>query len=139
MPGGPAWSQDTGQAGWIAERLAPFGDMKVAPVVPGGFEAYAHVLHPTEVPYSGDRVVRWAQVAVWSGLPLRRDAQFLSVALPRRARRGRRPGRGRGRGKAAHIHLTPWPWRSACPAARPGLPAVLRGPVDGHRDREHRR
>jgi len=51
-------------------------------VVPAGFEAYARVLHPAETPDNGDRLVRWADVAAWSGMPLRKDAQFHSIALP---------------------------------------------------------
>jgi len=51
-------------------------------VVPGGFEAYARVLHPAEEPGTGDRLVRWAEVAAWSGQPLGPDSQFHSVALP---------------------------------------------------------
>ena len=51
-------------------------------MVPGGFEAYARVLHPAEEPGTGDRLVRWAEVAAWSGQPLRPEAQFHSIALP---------------------------------------------------------
>ena len=71
------------QADWIAPRLAPWeGQYAITIVVPGGFEAYARVLHPVETPDSGDRLVRWAEVAAWSGMPLRPDAQFHSIALP---------------------------------------------------------
>jgi len=52
-------------------------------VVPVGFDAYARVLHPAEEPgWVSDRLVRWAQVAAWSGMSLRRDAQFHPIALP---------------------------------------------------------
>lgn len=67
----PAWSDETRQASWIGKRLAPFGAYVVTSVVPGGFEAYAQVLHPAEEPLHGGGVVRWAEVAAWSGLPLR--------------------------------------------------------------------
>ncbi len=73
------------QADWIAPRLGPWeGEHVITIVVPAGFEAYARVLHPVEAPDGGDgdRLVRWADVAAWSGLPLRDDAQFHSVALP---------------------------------------------------------
>jgi hypothetical protein len=70
------------QADWIGERLAPFGSGVVTSVMPGGFAAYARVLHPAEDPYTGDRLVRWAAVSAWSGTPLRSDSQFHSVALP---------------------------------------------------------
>ena len=71
------------QSDWIAPRLAPWeGDYTATVVVPAGFEAYARVLHPAQVPEHGDRLVRWAEVAAWSGMPLRPDAQFHSIALP---------------------------------------------------------
>jgi hypothetical protein len=80
---GPRWSSDVRQSDWIAPRLAPWeGDYTATVVVPAGFGAYARVLHPAQVPEHGDRLVRWAQVAAWSGMPLRRDAQFHSIALP---------------------------------------------------------
>jgi hypothetical protein len=79
----PRWSSDVHQAGWIAPRLAPWGDeYPITIVVPAGFEAYARVLHPVETPDNGNRLVRWADVAAWSGMPLRQDAQFHSIALP---------------------------------------------------------
>jgi len=79
---GQLWSADVGQAHWIAGRLTPWDSHTVTMVVPGGFAAYARVLHPVETPGNGDRLVRWAGVAAWSGMPLRADAQFHSVALP---------------------------------------------------------
>lgn len=41
---GPRRSADTGQADWIAERLAPWPDSTLTMIVPTGFEAYAGVL-----------------------------------------------------------------------------------------------
>lgn len=72
------------QADWIGPLLAPWeGDRyPITILVPAGFEAYARVLHPVDVPEDGGSLVRWADVAAWSGLPLRADAQFHSVALP---------------------------------------------------------
>jgi hypothetical protein len=78
----PRWSSDVHQADWIAPRLAPWDEHTITIVVPAGFEAYARVLHPVETPDPGDRLVRWADVAAWSGMPLRQDAQFHSIALP---------------------------------------------------------
>ena len=79
----PVWSTAVGEAGWIGERLAPFDAHQVTSVVPGGFGAYTRVLHPAETPGPGGaRLVRWAEVAAWSGQPLRADAQFHSIALP---------------------------------------------------------
>jgi hypothetical protein len=80
---GVAWSTDVGQADWIAARLSPWeGDYRITILIPAGFEAYARVLHPVEVPDDGGRLIRWAEVAAWSGHPLRADTQFHSIALP---------------------------------------------------------
>jgi hypothetical protein len=90
------------QASWIGERLAPFDAYVVASVVPGGFEAYARVLHPSDEPlHGGDRVVRWAEVAAWSGLPLRPGSQFHSIALPRVRPGGEAPWTGQGPGRGS--------------------------------------
>jgi hypothetical protein len=79
---GPRWSSDVHQADWIAERLTPWDEYRITMLVPAGFEAYARVLHPVDTPEDGGRLVRWADVAAWSGMPLRKDAQFHSIALP---------------------------------------------------------
>ena len=93
----PAWSGEIRQASWIGERLAPFDAYVVTSVVPGGFEAYARLLHPAEEPvHDGDRVVRWADVAAWSGLPLRPGSQFHSIALPLVRPDGQAPWTGQG-------------------------------------------
>jgi hypothetical protein len=94
---GPLWSTDVRQADWIADRLSPREDeYTITIVVPSGFEAYARVLHPVETPGNGDRLVRWADVAAWSGMPLRNDAEFHSVALPPTAPAGPPPYSGQG-------------------------------------------
>jgi hypothetical protein len=69
----------------------------VTSVAPAGFEAYAWVLHPAEEPlHSGDRVVRWAEVAAWSGQPLRSGSQFHSIALPQVLPDGEAPWTSQG-------------------------------------------
>jgi hypothetical protein len=78
----PVWSDAVGEADWIGPRLLPFGDHSLTSVVPGGFAAYARVLHPAEDPRKDERLVRWSEVAAWSGMPLCRDAQFHSISLP---------------------------------------------------------
>ncbi len=103
----PAWSDETRQASWIGERLAPFGAYVVTSVVPGGFEAYARVLHPAEEPlHDGDRVVRWAEVAAWSGLLLRPGSQFHSIALPRVRPEGEAPWTSQGPHQGSSTRLT---------------------------------
>jgi hypothetical protein len=93
----PRWSSDVRQSDWIAPRLAPWeGDYTTTVVVPAGFEAYTRVLHPAEVPEHGGRLVRWAEVAAWSGMPVRQDAQFHSIALPRTAPSEPPPYHGQG-------------------------------------------
>jgi hypothetical protein len=95
-PSGPGWSDAATEAAWIGGRLAPFGACRVTSVVPGGFGAYARVLHPAEEPGRGDRLVRWAEVAAWSGTPLRAGAQFHTVALPPVRPAGDAPWSGQG-------------------------------------------
>ena len=83
VPTEPHWSSEVGEADWIANRLSPFGDHVVTSVIPGGFEAYARVLHPAEAPHlDHGRLVRWHEVADWSGMPLGPDSQFHSIAMP---------------------------------------------------------
>lgn len=77
------WSVATGQAGWIGPRLSPFGSDRVDSVIPAGFAAYARLLHPAWRSNAvGEQVVRWQEVADWSGLPLQRRSQFHDIALP---------------------------------------------------------
>jgi hypothetical protein len=93
----PRWSGDVRQADWIGPRLAPWSrENTAATVVPAGFAAYARVLHPVELAADDVRRVRWADVAAWSGLPLRPDAQFHSVALPPTDPGGPPPYSGQG-------------------------------------------
>jgi hypothetical protein len=78
-----AWSELIAEADWIRDRLVmPVGSV-VTSIVPGGFPAYARLLHPAVVTGGAEEAsARWAQVAAWSGLELRANAQFHSVALP---------------------------------------------------------
>jgi hypothetical protein len=91
------WSGTVGEAAWIGERLAPFEAHRVASVIPGGFEACARVLHPAGGGPAGDGpVVRWRDVAAWSGGSVDRLTQFHSIALPPVRPPGEPPWRGRG-------------------------------------------
>lgn len=64
------WSSAVEEASWIGERLSAFDSHVATSVVSAGFEAYARVLHPAEEPGRGGRLVRWRQVAAWSGVAL---------------------------------------------------------------------
>jgi hypothetical protein len=80
-----AWSELVAEADWIRDRLVTPVGSTVTSIVPGGFQAYARVLHPAVVTGGAkEALARWAQVAAWSGLELRANAQFHSVALPPR-------------------------------------------------------
>ncbi len=70
------------QAAWIGDRLSPFDSCVVTSVVPGGFEAYARVLHPLHPSAEGQRPARWADVAAWSGVELVPGIDFPEIALP---------------------------------------------------------
>jgi hypothetical protein len=81
----PEWTDTVAAADWIVERLSPENWPQITSFVPRGFEAYARILHPADGPGDGSgsgRLVRWHEVAEWSGMPLRNDAQFHSVAMP---------------------------------------------------------
>jgi hypothetical protein len=95
----PNWNEEVAEADWIGARLSAFGDGVVTSFVPDGFEAYARVLHPAEAPRRGHgNLVRWREVAAWSGVPLRSDAQFHSIALPPTRPTTEAPWRGQGPG-----------------------------------------
>lgn len=90
-----AWARDPGAAEWIRARLAPFGQNTITSVVPGGFKAYARILHPVKTEPSGiEPVVRWADVARWSGMEMTRDVQFYEIAIPAGVPDGPAPGAG---------------------------------------------
>ena len=79
----PEWTKNVDEADWIAERLSPENWPQITSFVPRGFEAYARILHPADEPGNGPgRLVRWREVAEWSGMPLRDNAQFHSIAMP---------------------------------------------------------
>lgn len=79
-----SWSTAVEQASWIGPRLSPFGADRVDSVIPSGFAAYARLPHPAWR-NQGEQMVRWAEVAAWSGVPLDRQAQFHDIALPPQA------------------------------------------------------
>ena len=78
-----AWSELVAEADWIRDRLVTPVGSTVTSIVPSGFAAYARVLHPAIVSGGAKEApARWVQVAAWSGMELRANAQFHSVALP---------------------------------------------------------
>jgi hypothetical protein len=89
------WSSAIEEAHWIAERLGPVA-AGVTSVVPSGFDAYCRILHPAQEPGFGERLVRWHEVAAWSGVALRADAQFHTIALPPTPPETPPPWRGQG-------------------------------------------
>jgi hypothetical protein len=91
QPSDVVWAMDVSPADWIGPRLGEFGT-SVTSVIPGGFETYARVLHPADS--FGGGLVRWADVATWSGLPLRSNGQFHSIALPPEAPQHEAPWHG---------------------------------------------
>jgi hypothetical protein len=149
------WSTAVDEADWIAASLAPFDEHLVASVIPPGFQAYARLLHPAHYTLAkGVRKVRWREISAWSGVPLRPDSQFHSIALPPVRPAGPAPWNSQGpeRGSmdgadtAALIELlavhtsTPsaclfcmwdgWGWDTAMSAALPGeVPIPVPDPV----------
>ena len=71
---------DVSPADWVAKSVGPFGS-GVGSLVPGGFDAYARILHPA-VSREGTPV-RWDTVAAWSGRIVHPRAQFEAMARPR--------------------------------------------------------
>lgn len=78
---------DVSAASWVAAGVGPFGS-GVRSLLPEGFEAYARILHPASVDKT---LVRWSQVASWSGKTIHPRVQFDAVAQPSSA--GSRPPR----------------------------------------------
>ncbi len=67
---------------WITHALGSPHDNIVASWVPAGFAAYARVLHEVDGYDSPSPVVRWGDVARWSGIVLGPATQWIDVALP---------------------------------------------------------
>jgi hypothetical protein len=111
-----AWSELVAEADWIRDRLVTPVGSTVTSIIPGGFQAYARILHPAVLTGGAhDEPARWAQVAAWSGLELRANAQFHSVALP---------ARGPASAELAACHAPPRtarPWPGGCGATPPTL------------------
>jgi hypothetical protein len=57
--------RDVTEADWIGSRLAPWDSLTLGTVVPGGYEAYARILHPPSLP--DGRPTTWARVCTTTG------------------------------------------------------------------------
>jgi hypothetical protein len=64
--------------------------------VPNGFEAYVRILHPAQLPDVGRQLVRWSEVAEWSGVPMSHRVQWHDIALPQATPSFEPPWRGQG-------------------------------------------
>ena len=71
---------DAAEAAWIGPRLMSFAS-GVGALVPPVFEAHARIFHAAGRGYGG--LVRWAEVAAWSGGTVHALAQFHDMARPR--------------------------------------------------------
>lgn len=94
--GAPAMSANVSSADWIRERLTSPESCVVTSIVPSGFEAYARILHPAQVPRDGVGLVRWSDVSRWSGVSMHSRIQWHDVALPQTAPLTEAPWRGQG-------------------------------------------
>lgn len=92
----PAFSSHVESADWIGPRLSPFDEYRTTSIVPTGFEAYARILHPAQLPEEGRPLVRWSDVAHWSGVPISGLVQWHDIALPQFAPSSEPPWRGQG-------------------------------------------
>ena len=93
--GRPPYSNNIEAADWIRDRLSPPGQSVVTSIIPSGFEAYARILHPAQIPRDG-RLVRWAEVSQWSGVPMHDLVQWHEIALPRAVPSTSTPWHGQG-------------------------------------------
>jgi hypothetical protein len=76
------WSQEVEAAAWIEKRLHPFGHNDIGSVVPEGFDSYVRLLHPCRSGPIGERVVRWSEVAQWSGRQVNGSISFEELSKP---------------------------------------------------------
>jgi hypothetical protein len=91
-----AFSTDVESADWIRLRLSPFEQYRTTSVVPNGFDAYARILHPAQLPADGRQLVRWTEVARWSDTPMSDRVQWHDIALPQVKPSSEPPWHGQG-------------------------------------------
>ncbi|MFC4051960.1 hypothetical protein ACFOY4_19910 [Actinomadura syzygii] len=72
---------DTSPAAWLETEMDDTDtDSGVRALLPGGFAAYARILHPADSP-SGEPV-RWHEVAGWTGRSIHPRVQFKALSRP---------------------------------------------------------
>jgi hypothetical protein len=94
--GSPTLSDDVAAADWVCERLSTPSDNVVTTIVPGGFAAYARILHPVQTPGFGAALVRWSEVSKWGGVAMNPQIQWHEIALPLVRPIAETPWRSRG-------------------------------------------
>src|ERR1700731_4984845 len=92
----PVLSENVSDTDWVRDRLSPWESRLITSIIPTGFDAYARILHPVQLPRDGDALVRWADVSKWSGVEMHPQIQWHEVALPEAIPSTGRPWRGQG-------------------------------------------
>ena len=77
-PAGVEVAGNVSEAEWVEQSLSDFGTVRS--LLPGGFPAYARILHPAYLGRGADRPVRWSTVASWTGRTVHPLMQFSRVA-----------------------------------------------------------
>ncbi|HEU4692113.1 MAG TPA: hypothetical protein VFS23_27310 [Vicinamibacterales bacterium] len=85
-PDGAVLQLDTAAAGWIGDRLLPWGGdvgTRVCAIVPTGYEAYLRVFHHADE-HTGTETIRrrWSELAQRSGRQMHPAVQFDRFAWP---------------------------------------------------------
>ena len=109
MTSGLAPVTDLAPATWVQAAMPDFGGPLCGSILPGGFEAYARILHPAK---TRDGWIPWRDVAAWSGAPLEPLSQWEEICRPDLPSHER------------PFHVEPWEG-SLGPARRAVLTALL--------------
>ena len=79
-PPGLTFLTDVTGGRWVEDGLSSSHPGSVGVLVPGGFGAYARVLHPAWD--ASDRMVRWSAVTTWSGRVYHPQMSFEGISSP---------------------------------------------------------
>lgn len=96
LPATPVMSDDVEIAEWVRSRLRSPEEHVVTSIVPTGFDAYAKVLHPAQLPDDRHELVRWSAVSRWSNVTFDARVQWHQIALPQETPSTQPPWRGQG-------------------------------------------